>query len=80
MIDLEQHTRDKKPYEHRKISNAHTFNYIVLRVNPGLTSCEDLAIALQSARILQWITTRRNDAIITEVELAGLCITTNIII
>ena len=23
----------------------HAFNYIVLRVNPGLTSCEDLAIA-----------------------------------
>ena len=26
-----------------KLSSAHTFNYLVLRVNPGLTSCEDLA-------------------------------------
>ena len=25
---------------------AHAFNYIVLRVNPGLASCEDLATAL----------------------------------
>ena len=26
--------------------DAHAFNYIVLRVKPGLTSCEDLATAL----------------------------------
>ena len=30
-----------------KLSPAHTFNYIVLKVNPGLTSCEELAMALQ---------------------------------
>ena len=29
-----------------KPSSAHTFNYIVLRVKPGLTSCEDIATAL----------------------------------
>ena len=28
------------------LSAAHAFNYIVLRVKPGLTSCEDLAMAL----------------------------------
>ena len=28
------------------LSAAHALNYIVLRVNPGLTSCEDLATAL----------------------------------
>ena len=28
------------------LSAAHTFDYIVLRINPGLTSCEDLATAL----------------------------------
>ena len=30
----------------RNLSAAHAFNYIVLRVNPGLTCCEDLATAL----------------------------------
>ena len=29
-----------------KLSSAHAFNYIVLWVNPGLTSCEDFATAL----------------------------------
>ena len=29
-----------------KLSAAHAFNYIVLRVKSGLTSCEDLATAL----------------------------------
>ena len=28
------------------LSSAHAFDYIVLRVKPGLTSCEDLAMAL----------------------------------
>ena len=28
------------------LSATHAFNYIVLRANPGLTSCEDLATAL----------------------------------
>ena len=29
-----------------KSSSTHAFNYIMLRVNPGLTSFEDLATAL----------------------------------
>ena len=33
------HIRDKP-------SSAHTITYIVLRVKPGLTSCEDVATAL----------------------------------
>ena len=28
------------------LSAAHAFDYIVLRVKPGLTSCEDLAMGL----------------------------------
>ena len=28
------------------LSSAHTFDYIVLRTNPGLTSCEDFATTL----------------------------------
>ena len=28
------------------LSAAHAFNYIVLRVKPGLISCEDFAMAL----------------------------------
>ena len=28
----------------RIVTATHAFNYIVLSVNPGLTSCEDLAI------------------------------------
>ena len=28
---------------------THTFDYIVLKVKPGLTSCEDLAMALHEA-------------------------------
>ena len=27
----------------KKLSFAHAFNYIVLRINPGPTSCEDIA-------------------------------------
>ena len=30
-----------------KLSSAHAFNYIVLKVNPVLSSCEELATALQ---------------------------------
>ena len=44
-------THSKRLTSHMIIWNllaAHTFNYIVLRVNPGLTSCEDLATALLS--------------------------------
>ena len=39
----------KRLTSHMSIWNllaAHTFNYILLRVKPGLTSCEDLAMAL----------------------------------
>ena len=39
------------------LSVTHAFNYIVLRVNPGLTSCEDLATALPTKG--QYSTTRR---------------------
>ena len=42
-----------KPYEHWKTVHwktehwsAHTFDYMVLRVKPGLTSCGDLAMPL----------------------------------
>ena len=30
------------------ISAAHTFNYIVFRINPALTSCEDLAMVVDN--------------------------------
>ena len=47
LIDLEQHTaRDKKPWALQNLSAAHTFDYILLRVNFGLIICEDLAMAL----------------------------------
>ena len=39
----------KRLTSHKSIGNlsaAHAFNYIVLRVKPGLTSCKDLATAL----------------------------------
>ena len=47
LIDLEQHTaRVKKAI--RVMENllvTHSFDYmIVLRINPGLTSCKDLAM------------------------------------
>ena len=43
-------TAHRKPYGYwkRKLIAAHAFDYIVLKVNPGLTSCEDLATALPS--------------------------------
>ena len=48
MIDLEQHTaRDKKQCENWKSYWSPThLNYIVLVANPGLSSCENLAMAL----------------------------------
>ena len=48
MIDLQQHTtRDKQAIAAlENLSATHTFDYIVLKVNPGLTSCKDLATAL----------------------------------
>ena len=58
MIYLEHYTaRDRKAIcmSIEKLSFTHTFNYIVLRVNPGLTSCEDLAMALLDWYIaLKW--------------------------
>ena len=36
---VENTARDKKPYEYWKSSAAHASDYIVLRANPGLTSC-----------------------------------------
>ena len=46
LIDLEQHTaRDKQAvWILENLSAAHTFDYIVLRIKPDLTSYEDLAI------------------------------------
>ena len=32
--------------DRKKLSSTHEFNYIALRVTPGLTSCEELATAL----------------------------------
>ena len=48
MIDLEHHTaRDKKAIMSiEKVIISHVSNYIVLRVNLGLTSYEELATAL----------------------------------
>ena len=54
MLDLEHYTvRDKKPYERlEKSSVAHSFDYIVFRGNPGLTSCEHFAMDLSKTRLL----------------------------
>ena len=30
------------------LSAAHAFDYIVLRINPGLTNCKDLATVLDN--------------------------------
>ena len=35
-----------------KLSAAHAFDYIVLRVNPDLTNCEDFATPLAVAPLL----------------------------
>ena len=47
-IDLEHHTaRERKAiWALEKLSATHAFDYIVLRVNPNLTSYEDLATAM----------------------------------
>ena len=49
LIDLEQHTvREKQAIRTLKnLLASHAFDYIVLRIKPGLTSCEDLATALE---------------------------------
>ena len=45
------HSRRQKSYMSiEKLSSAHTFNYIVLKVNSAQTSCEDLAMALVLTR------------------------------
>ena len=31
------------------LSAAHAFDYIVLRINPGLTSCKDLAMIVDNS-------------------------------
>ena len=46
MFDRLRTARDKQSLEN--LLATHTFDYIVLRVKPGLTSCKDLATALQS--------------------------------
>ena len=48
LINLEHDTaRDRKViWAFKRLLSAHVFDYIVLRVNPGPTSCEDLAMAL----------------------------------
>ena len=38
--------RQKAVQALKRLSFAHTFNYIVLRIIPGLTSCEDVAMVL----------------------------------
>ena len=47
-MDLEQHTeRDKQAvWILENLLAAHTFDYIVVRVNPGLTNYENFAMAL----------------------------------
>ena len=47
-MDLEQHTaRDKQAiWALENFSAIHVLDYILLRVEPGLTSCEDLATIL----------------------------------
>ena len=51
LIDLEEHTaKDKQAiWALESLSAIHAFDYMVLRVNPGLTSCEDLAATLISS-------------------------------
>ena len=42
------HRKGKSHMSTGKLLTAHAFDHIVLRVNPGLTRCEGLAIALSS--------------------------------
>ena len=44
---LSHSKRQKSHMSIEKLKSAHAFNYIVLRVNNGLTSCKDVATALQ---------------------------------
>ena len=42
------HSKSQKSHMSiEKLSSAHPFNYIVLRVNPSLSSCEEFATSLQ---------------------------------
>ena len=48
-LDRLRTAHSKRQTSHMSIENlssTHAFDYIVLRVNAGLTSCEDLAMAL----------------------------------
>ena len=45
-FDRHRMAHSKRLISHMNLSAAHAFNYVVLRVKPGLTSCEDLATAL----------------------------------
>ena len=48
LIDLEQHTAiDKQAISTlENLLSAHAFDWIVLRVNYGMSSCKDFAMAL----------------------------------
>ena len=43
--------RVKKPYEqwNSYLSAAQAFDYIVLRINPGLTTCKDFAMMVDNS-------------------------------
>ena len=64
MYSIEQKLSNKHSaivtYEHWKLI-AHTFDNIVLRVNPSLTSCEDLAIALVCVWVPKAISNKWHD-------------------
>ena len=51
-LDRLRTVHSNRQTSHRSIGkiiiSAHTFDYVVVRVNYGLTSCEDLAMALTS--------------------------------
>ena len=55
LIDRLRTVHSKRQTSHmcnKKLSFTHTFNYIVLQVNPGLTSCEDLPTALLIVQLI----------------------------
>ena len=45
----------------QKLLAIHTFDYIVFRADPGLTSCEDLATALPQLIIVRACTPNSSD-------------------
>ena len=52
LTDLEQHTAIDKQAKSalENLLSAHTFDYIAVRVTYGLTSCEDLAMAVTACK------------------------------